>query len=109
MSTEQFNDERLQNLARYHLHTSTNSEPQTQDRVRKLVNKDKLENAERNELVEFIDNSKVSRPKSMRAMKDEILTMVGATPTGSYSNVPTSAEIKAIYEFMCENFKKKGK
>lgn len=109
VSSEQFNDEQLLNLARYHLYSTTNDVSSEDERkVKTLLSKEKLENAERNFLISFCASSKTCRVKSMRQMKAEILHMIGASESSNASNIVNVAELKSIHEWFCENFKHKN-
>jgi hypothetical protein len=106
MANEQFDDEKLQNLARYNMYANGEVDASERGKVEKLVKKEKLDNSERNELLSFIDSRKKFKPMSMKDMKNEIMRMIGAEPSTAYSNVPNAREIEAIYKWFVENFKK---
>src|SRR5271163_943234 len=108
MGAEQFDDEKLQNLARYNMYANGTVDHTERSNVERLVKKEKLDNSDRNELLTFIDNRKKLKPMSMKDMKNEILRMIGATVSTSYSNVMTAKETELIYQWFVENFKKKG-
>lgn len=103
MAQESFDDEKLQNLARYTLHTCRDLE--NTEKVRDILDKESLSNSERNFLVGFVQSGQKAKPKSMREMKNEIMTMVGGEISNSYSNTMTAAEVKVIYEWFMENYK----
>lgn len=107
MGTEQFDDEKLQNLARYNMYVNGTIDDSQRSSVEKLIKKEKLDNSERNELLTFIESRKKIKPMSMKEMKNEILRMIGAEASSSYSNMPNADEIRAIYEWFADNFKKR--
>jgi hypothetical protein len=108
MANEQFDDEKLQNLARYNMYANGTVDATERGKVERLVKKEKLDNSDRNELLGFIDSRKKLKPMSMKDMKNEILRMIGAPPSSGYSNVPNAKEVELIYQWFVENFKKRG-
>ena len=94
-----FNDRNLINLARYNFQfLKTEIRP---DNIEKLLHKEKLSNSERNSLVEFISNSKYSKPMSMSQMKRRVLEEIGYVKSiNNYQNTVNREELEAIYNFI---------
>ena len=104
MGNEAFDDEKLQNLARYSLYAGAKDiDPDVASKVKSLVTKEKLDNSERNHLLTFIDSAKVIKPKSMTEMKNEILALIGAAPSSTYTNTMSRPDVEAIYNWFMEN------
>jgi hypothetical protein len=98
---ETFDDQKLINLARYNYFAhKTDERPEG---IVELFTKDKLTNPERNQLLAFLETSKVNKRMSVRDMKNEIFGMIGKRPTSnSWSTTVSRDELEIILNFVRE-------
>lgn len=114
MNTQVFNDQKLIDIARYQYRCGLSARPLRGE----LLEKEKLTNAERNELLEFLDGVKTTRQLSMSAMKKRIFDLIGfkpsPTPTTNYTYSSSTAqgpvnraELQAIMQWIEGHAEKK--
>lgn len=98
---EKFNDSSLLELAK-RAYYSNGNEPSKA--VKDAMEKQSLTNEERNTLLTFVKGTLVIKPKSMAAMKKEILQKIGyQKPERSYYSTPNiigREELMAIYTYI---------
>jgi hypothetical protein len=101
---EAFDDKKLINLARYHYYNSKNPPVA----LELFFEYEELSNADRNQLLAFIESNKGGVALSIRQMKKELLSMIGADSEEfkGYQSTVNRAELETIYKFMKENIHK---
>lgn len=94
-----FDDARLIRMAKAYWYGATEV-PYKDLSLEGFFRKEKLTNDERNRLLSFIEESKPIKQKSMVEMKRELLSLVGAKESNSYSNTIGRDELKVIYDYV---------
>jgi hypothetical protein len=98
-----FNDSKLIELAKSTYYASELA-PQKTPHVQKLFGKDELNNEERNQLIDFVNDYRKRLPVSMTTMKRELLNLAGYKGHSSTGNVVNRDELAAIYDFVVSKF-----
>jgi hypothetical protein len=95
-----FNDSRLIELAKSTYYSSEMA-PQRLPQLKKVFEKTELDNKERNDLIDFVNEYRRKTPISMSTMKRELLNLVGYKGTNySTGNIVNRDELAAVYEFV---------
>lgn len=93
----QFDDAKLQRVAdRVYRSFHTEARP---EEIKVLLTKEKLDNHERNQLLDFIYRSNTSRP-SMRQMRDDILEAIGAPASYSHAGTLSRDDLERIWLYI---------